>query len=176
MINICGGWEIVNEEVQFILDSMCSTLHRPYIGKRESVLDLITNARKITNFIYNHGWLLEKMRKDCGGDIVRLGATRFVTNCITLESLLKKRANLKNIFISDEWASHKLSQMIVGREVEGLMFNHAYWEKVSNLVSIFEALYTVLHIVDSEIVLTMPFVYELFCLMKQNLHELKAKD
>ena len=66
--------------------------------------------------------------------------------------------------------------MIVGREVEGLMFNHAYWEKVSNLVSIFEALYTVLHIVDSEIVLTMPFVYELFCLMKQNLHELISKD
>ena len=72
------------------------------IGKRESVLDFITNARKITNFIYNHGWLLATMRKVCGGDIVRPGATRFATNYIALASLLKNKADLKNIFISDE--------------------------------------------------------------------------
>ncbi|RVW74430.1 hypothetical protein CK203_058201 [Vitis vinifera] len=46
------------------------------IGKRPSVIDVINNARKITNFIYNHGWLLAQMRKYCGGDIVRPGATR----------------------------------------------------------------------------------------------------
>ena len=131
------------------------------IGKRESVFDLITNARNITNFIYNHGWLLTTMRKVYGGDIVRPGAIRFATNYIALASLLKKKADLKKIFISDEWASHKLSRTIVGREIEGLMFNHAYWENISNLVSIYEALYTVLCIVESEITPTMPFVYEL---------------
>ena len=31
------------------------------IGKRDSVAQLIGNGRKITNFIYNHGWLLSKM-------------------------------------------------------------------------------------------------------------------
>ena len=62
------------------------------IGKRESVFDLITNARKITNFIYNQGWLVATMRKVFGGDIVHPGATRFVTNYIALASLLKKRA------------------------------------------------------------------------------------
>ena len=136
------------------------------IGKRESVFHFITNARNITNFIYNHGWLLATMRKVCSGDIVRLKTTRFATNYIALESLLKNRANLKKIFISDEWASHKLSRTTVGREVEGLMSNHAYWKKVSNLVSIFEALYTILCIVDSEIIPTMPFVYELIQVMK----------
>ena len=49
---------------------------------------------------------------------MRPGATRFATNYITLASLLKKRADLKKIFISDEWASHKLSRVTVGREVE----------------------------------------------------------
>ena len=49
-------------------------------------------------------------------------------------------------------------------------------QKVSNLVSIYEALYTVLRVVDFEIVLTMSFVYELIQVMKQNLHELKVKD
>ena len=96
------------------------------IGKRESVLNLITNARKITNFIYNHGWLVATMRKVCGGDIVHQEATRFATNYIALASLLKKRADLKKIFISDEWASHKLSRTTIGREVEGFMFNHPY--------------------------------------------------
>ena len=72
------------------------------IAKRSTVSELITNARKITNFIYNHGWLLAKVRKVCGGDIVRPGATRFATNYIALESFLKKRADLKKIFISDE--------------------------------------------------------------------------
>ena len=146
------------------------------IAKRATVSELITNARKITNFIYNHGWLLAKVRKVCGGDIVRLGATRFATNYIALESLLKKRADLKKIFISDEWASHKLSRSTIGHDVEVLMFDHTYWEKVSKLVSIYEPLYTVLRIVDSEVVPTLPFVYELIRVMKQSLHQLNAKD
>ena len=104
----------------------CIDLMFEDIGKPESVFDLITNAQKITNFIYNHGWLLATMRKVCGGDIVHIGVTRFKTNYIALASLLKKRADLKKIFISDEWDSHKLSQMTVGHEVEGLMFNHPY--------------------------------------------------
>ena len=80
----------------------CIDLMFEDIGKRATVSELITNARKITNFIYNHGWLLTKVRKVCGGDIVRPTATRFTKNYIALESLLKKRADLKNIFISDE--------------------------------------------------------------------------
>ena len=42
------------------------------------------------------------MRKICGGDIVHPGAIRFAINYIALESLLKKRADLKKIFISDK--------------------------------------------------------------------------
>ena len=91
----------------------CIDLMFEDICKRESVSDLITNARKIPNFIYNHGWLLTTMRKVCGGDIVRRRAIRFETNYIALAGLLKKRADLKNIFISDEWASHKLSRTTV---------------------------------------------------------------
>ena len=66
------------------------------------------------------------MRKVCGGDIVHPRATRFATNYITIAGLLKKRADLKKIFVSDEWASHKLSRTTVGHEVDGLMFNHPY--------------------------------------------------
>ena len=79
------------------------------IGKRPNVIDVINTARKITNFIYNHGWLLAQMRKYCGGDIVRPGATRFATNHIALDNLIKKMVDLKKLFMSNEWAQHKLS-------------------------------------------------------------------
>ncbi|KAL6335082.1 hypothetical protein AAG906_026462 [Vitis piasezkii] len=75
------------------------------IGKRPSVIEVINNARKITNFIYNHGWLLAQMRLYCGGDIVRPGATR-----------------------------------------------------MTKIVSLYEPLYVVLRLMDSEVVPTMPFV------------------
>ena len=107
---------------------------------------------------------------------MRPGAIKFATNYIALDGLLKKRADLKKVFISNEWSSHKLSRTVVGHEVERLMFDHQYWEKVEKLVSIYEALYTVLSIVDSEVVPTMPFVYELIQLMKANLDRLKAKE
>ena len=107
---------------------------------------------------------------------MRSGATRFATNYIALASLLKKRADLKKIFISDERSSYKLSRTTVGREVKGLMFNHPYWEKVFNLVSIYEALYIVLRIVDSEIVPTMSFGYELIRVMKKIYMHSKPKN
>ena len=72
------------------------------IGKRATILEFITNARKITNFIYNHDWLLAKMRKVYGGDTVHPGATRFATNYIALKILLKNRDDLKKIFIINE--------------------------------------------------------------------------
>ena len=43
-------------------------------------------------------------------------------------------------------------------------------------MSIYEALYTVLRIVDSEVVPTMPFVNELIRPMKTNSDRLKAKE
>ena len=147
----------------------CIDLMFEDIGKRDNVAQLIMNGRKITNFIYSHGCLLEKMRQFCGGDIVRAGAIRFATNYIALDNLLKKMVDLKKVFISNEWTSHKLSRIEVGHEVERLMFDHKYWENVEKLVSIYESLYTVLRIVDSEVVTTMPFVYKLIWLMKTNL-------
>ena len=82
--------------------AQCIDLMFEDIGKRDSVAQLIMNARKITNFIYNHGCLLAKMLRVCGGDIVRFLATRFATNYIALDSLLKKRVDLKKVFISNE--------------------------------------------------------------------------
>ena len=154
----------------------CVNLMFKDIDKRPSVAEVISNARKITNFIYNHGWLLAHMRKFYGGDIVRPGATRFATNYIALDSLLKKGVDLKKLFTSDQWAQQTLSQTKIDQEMEKLMFNHPYWDEVTKVVSLYEPLYVVLCLIDSEVVPTMPFVYELMQVMKENLIHQQARE
>ena len=65
------------------------------IGKKTSVADLITKARKITNFIYNHSWLLTHMRKVCGGDIVRPGATKICNQLYSPRQSFEKESKLE---------------------------------------------------------------------------------
>ncbi|CAL8161657.1 unnamed protein product [Prunus armeniaca] len=66
------------------------------IGKQGSVANVINKARKLTNYIYNHGWLLAQMRIFCQGDLVRPNATQFATNYITINSILNKKAGLRH--------------------------------------------------------------------------------
>ena len=83
---------------------------------------------------------------------------------------------MKKLFMSDEWALHKLSRTNIGRDIEKLMFDHPYWDRMKHVVSYFEPLYVVLRIIDSEVVPTMPFVYELMQVMKENLNLQQVGD
>ncbi|RVX23178.1 hypothetical protein CK203_000049 [Vitis vinifera] len=69
---------------KYIYELLKTIIKEVDIGKRPSVIE--DNARKITNFIYNHGWLLAQMRKYCGGDIVRPGATSCSHNAICVRA------------------------------------------------------------------------------------------
>ena len=84
--------------------------------------------------------------------------------------------DLKKLFMSDEWAQHKLSRTKLGQELEQLLFDHTYWDKVANIVSLYKPLYVVLQLMDSEFVPTMPFVYELMHVMKENLISQRARN
>ncbi|XP_060675231.1 uncharacterized protein LOC132804569 [Ziziphus jujuba] len=64
------------------------------IGKNENVAIVIKQARAITTYIYNHNWLLAKMRETCKCDIIRPGFTRFATNYLALDSLVRKKVGL----------------------------------------------------------------------------------
>ena len=56
------------------------------------------------------------------------------------------------------------------------MFDHSYWDKVTNMVSLYEPLYMVLWLMDSEIVPIMMFMYKLMHVMKENLIRQGAGD
>ena len=56
------------------------------------------------------------------------------------------------------------------------MFDHLYWDKVAKVVSLYESLYMVVQLVDSEDVPTMPFVYKLMQVIKENLIRQHARE
>ena len=66
---------------------------------------------------------------------------------------------MKKLFMSDEWAQLKLSQTKIKQEMEKLMVEHPYWDKMAKVVSLYEPLYVVLRLVDSKVVPIIPYMY-----------------
>lgn len=88
------------------------------IGERPTVKTTILNARKVTNYIYNHGWILNMMRKECGGDIVWPAVMQFATNFIALDNMYKHKQGLKKLFTFEEWADSDFSRKAEGKSIE----------------------------------------------------------
>ncbi|KAG8661099.1 hypothetical protein MANES_02G210140v8 [Manihot esculenta] len=65
----------------------CIDLILEDIGKKKSVQKIIDQAKKFTD----------------NRDIFRLGITRFATNFIALESIVRYRVGLRNMFESEQW-------------------------------------------------------------------------
>nr|XP_048323275.1 uncharacterized protein LOC125420644 [Ziziphus jujuba var. spinosa] len=133
----------------------CIDLMFEDIGKNENVAIMIKQARAITTYIYNHNWLLAKMCETCKGDIIRPGLTRFATNYLALDSLVKKKAALKQLFTSTDWTNHNYSASKEGQTVENIVRNHTFWDQAHKVCQLFEPLYKFLRIVDTEVYPTM---------------------
>ncbi|XP_042954558.1 uncharacterized protein LOC122290964 [Carya illinoinensis] len=81
--------------------------------------DNIKNAKKITKFIYNHGWVLALMRKDFtkGHDLCRPAITRFATNFLSIQCLLLFKKELRQMFTCDKWIASSHFKSIIGKEI-----------------------------------------------------------
>ncbi|XP_028957465.1 uncharacterized protein [Malus domestica] len=153
----------------------CIDLIFKNIGKQESVANVINKARKLTNYIYNHGWLLAQIRIFCQGDLVRPGATRFVTNYITINSILNKKAGLRQLFTSEEWYNSRFGESEEGKRIESRVLDHRLWDAMEGVQSIYEPLYSIMRIVNTEVVPTMPILYDMFHIMKEKISTLNGK-
>ncbi|CAL8121667.1 unnamed protein product [Prunus armeniaca] len=56
------------------------------------------------------------------GEITRPATTQFTTNYIALDSLLKKKSGLKQLFTSEDWANHNFSRSNAGHMVESIVY------------------------------------------------------
>ncbi|RWR97937.1 hypothetical protein CKAN_02741000 [Cinnamomum micranthum f. kanehirae] len=89
-----------------------------------------------------------------------------------MESLVRFRTELIQMFASEEWLRSKWGNATSGPEFEipNLMRDNKFWKKVSNLLKVYEPLVKVLRLVDGDKP-TMGYIYEAMDRAKQAIME-----
>ena len=73
------------------------------IGKIKTFKTVIGKTTKVTSFIYRHARILHAMMvKTNNVDLVRVGATRFASAFLILQSLVKHQDALRQLFVPGE--------------------------------------------------------------------------
>lgn len=128
--------------------------------KIKVVGECLEKAQKVTKFIYNRIWLLNVMKEFTGGqDILRPAITRHATNFISLQGVFDHRISLKRMFQSSKWMLCRYSRSDDGKEVEHTVLNAAFWKKMQYVLKSVDPVLQALHKVDSNSILSMPYVY-----------------
>ncbi|XP_029128921.1 uncharacterized protein LOC109806898 [Cajanus cajan] len=152
----------------------CLDLCLEDIGKKKNVQKLLSDAKVVTTFIYNHTWIVNLMKKYTGGrEIVRPGVTRFATQFLQLQAIVQQKQGLRNMFNSEEFRRSKF-----GRDKNGLAFEarqivigNDFWSKANDILKVFEPLVKVLRLVDGDEKPTMGFIYEAIDRAKQSIQK-----
>eukprot|EP00261_Vitis_vinifera_P032873 XP_019074116.1 PREDICTED: uncharacterized protein LOC100247282 isoform X3 [Vitis vinifera] len=130
------------------------------ISKQEWVSTVLEEAKTITHYIYSHAWILNMMRKFTGGrELIRPRITRFVTNFLSLRSIVVQEDNLKLMFSHMDWMSSVYSRRPDSQNVKSLLYLERFWKSAHEAVSVSEPLVKVLRIVDGDMP-AMGYIYE----------------
>ncbi|KAH6830676.1 Agenet domain-containing protein [Perilla frutescens var. hirtella] len=112
----------------------CIDLMLEKIGQLSQHKNALLKAKKVSNFIHNHQWVLSLFRKSAKKDLLRRAATRFATAYLTFET---KGKDVKKIVMKD----------------------NTFWPFVVYSIKTKKPLVHVLRIVDGEKTPTMGFIY-----------------
>ncbi|XP_058785191.1 uncharacterized protein LOC131660077 [Vicia villosa] len=138
----------------------CINLMLQDMGKLEEVSETVSQASKITKYIYNHCFALYLMRQHTGGrEILRPAPTRFATNFIALQSILSHKDALRAMVTSKEWTTTTYSKDVKAKQFVEQVLDSSFWSKCADIVKITEPLVRVLRIVDSEDKPAMGYLY-----------------
>nr|KAJ0219174.1 hypothetical protein LSAT_V11C300105720 [Lactuca sativa] len=123
----------------------CMNLIMKDMSEMREVADLVTLASRVTNFVYNHKWPLNWLRKRPGWTkIIRPGATRFGTAFIALKSL----------------CDHKHDLLEKAKEVKLIILNESFWNNCVIIVKVMTPMLRLLRICDSDEKPALGYVYE----------------
>ena len=108
------------------------------IGKLEWVKSCVERAKNVCKFIYNHSFVLSKMRKYTGGkELARPSIMRFASNFITLQSLLTSRDDLRSMFVGREWISSSYVVTTAGIDVVDCIFDeNDFWKPAREILKV----------------------------------------
>ncbi|KAK9724045.1 hypothetical protein RND81_05G044300 [Saponaria officinalis] len=132
--------------LDFLLEDPCN---------KSSIKKVISRVRLITEFIYTYKWVTNYIKKFTNGrQLTRPAMTRFAPNFIMLESIVKQKSTLQEIFHSTSWLTSRYSQLIVnnGKEVHELLSRNPsqevakFWSKVDQVLKIQKPIVKVLRL------------------------------
>ncbi|XP_028214995.1 uncharacterized protein LOC114397069 [Glycine soja] len=175
--------EVGEENVVQVVTDNGSNYVLADIGKLPLIRKTIRRAINLVGFIYAHSSTLSLLR-NCTNkrELVRRAITRFATSYLTLERLHKEKANIRKMFISNEWILNKLSKEPTGKEATKVELMSSFWNSVVYTLKVMAPLVKVLRLVDGERKPAMGYIYEAMDKAKEtiiksfNNNENKYKD
>ncbi|XP_022894133.1 uncharacterized protein LOC111408626 [Olea europaea var. sylvestris] len=163
--NYVAASRLLEQEFQTLFWSPCVAhcinLMFHDIGKLDEVSNIVSQASKITTYIYNHCYPLHLMRKFTGGkEILRPAPTCFTTNFIALQSILIQKDPLRAMVTSREWTLSAYAKESKGKRFVDDVLDPVFWKECATIVQLTEPLVRVLRIVDSDEKPSMGYLYE----------------
>ncbi|CAN6476522.1 unnamed protein product [Victoria cruziana] len=148
-----------------------------YLGDRDDMKLTVERCQEITKYIYNHAYVLNLMRKFTkGAELIRPAQTRFATNVLTVQSIVKQRAALRQMFSSDDWSAYQEAFKRKASAVVDTIFNSDFWESCVILLKTCLPFLKVLRLADSESRPSIGYLYEVMDKAKEAIRDqLKGK-
>ncbi|XP_050895427.1 uncharacterized protein LOC127102053 [Lathyrus oleraceus] len=128
----------------------------------------------VTTYIYNHTYIVSLMKKYTGGrDIVRPGVTRFATQFLQLQAIVRQKEGLENMFNSEKFRKTKYGKEKkgTGYEARKIVMSRDFLSKANDILKVFEPIVKVLRLVDGDEKPTMGFIYEAIDRAKQAIQQ-----
>ena len=90
------------------------------------------------------------MRKFTKKEIIRPRVTKFATSFLTLQSLLDKKQQLRNMMTCNEWDNTKWSRSKKGKEAFDIVVPNDFLNSIELCLRVFTPLVKVLRLVDGD--------------------------
>ncbi|KAK9123923.1 hypothetical protein Sjap_013525 [Stephania japonica] len=118
------------------------------ISKVEWISVTLDSAKSITRFIYNHGAILNMMRRYTSGrDLVQPTVSRFATDFVTLKSMVNLKDSLRTMVTTQEWMDYPFSKQAEGIEIMDIILSQSFWSSCSTIVCLTDPLLGLLRVV-----------------------------
>lgn len=131
------------------------------ISRIDEVTEVLAKAKRITQFVYNNGKVLNLMRKKTGGtDILQLGITRFASIFLTLENIVSLKDHLHQMFIGAAWMQSSFSKQRAGLQVAEIVEDPFFWSLCDQALKVSKPLLSILHLMDCEERPYIGYVYD----------------
>ncbi|KAL6627172.1 hypothetical protein ACP70R_030898 [Stipagrostis hirtigluma subsp. patula] len=125
--------------------SFCINSMLDDFAKIDWVNRCICQAQTITRFIYNNRGVLDLMRKCMAGqELVCSGITKSVSDFLTLQSLLRHRSKLKQMFHSPDYSSSSYANRSLSISCVEILSDDEFWRTVEEIAAVSEPLLRVM--------------------------------